>query len=153
MHGELAEQGEEDVGAEDVRVGPGGREGVQRPGVGDEQEEGRREDPAYGRLDVPELDAVQVHDAQNVGRRQAVEPQDLEHLESGHEGAPALPDDVDRWPDGRVLGRERRGHGGIAELHDGRRPPVALLVQLVQHLLKLLPLLLSWSEMAGARRS
>lgn len=60
----------------------------------DEEEEGGGEDPADCGLHVTELDAVQVHYAQHIRRRKAIEAKDLEHLEGGYESASSLTNDV-----------------------------------------------------------
>lgn len=63
MEGELAEEREEDVVAEDVGVGAFCGECREWAGVGDEEEERGGEDAGDGGLDVTEFDSVEIHDA------------------------------------------------------------------------------------------
>ncbi len=62
------------------------------PGIlpGNEEEAGSKEEPLEGGLTIRELDPLQVEDGLAVGEDEGVEGEDLEHLERGDQGAPAL---------------------------------------------------------------
>jgi len=62
------------------------------PGIlpGNEEEAGSKEEALEGGLTVGELDPLQVEDGLAVGEDEGVEGEDLEHLERGDQGAPAL---------------------------------------------------------------
>lgn len=63
-------------------------------GAGDEEETASQKQPLQRGLEVAELDALQVQDTLAVGQDEGVERQDLEHLQCGHQCAPALLDHV-----------------------------------------------------------
>lgn len=56
--GKLAEQGEEDVGGEDVGVGPLRGQLFQRLGMGDHKEQHRAQHAHHRRLEVPQLHSL-----------------------------------------------------------------------------------------------
>ena len=67
-------------------------------------------------LPVAELDAVQIQHAQTVGTDQAVQGEDLVHLDCRHQRASSLADDVRNRHDVRQLAREWSRDGRIAQL-------------------------------------
>lgn len=58
------------------------------------QEADRHEHPSDSHLVVAEFDPVEVLDTQAVRRDQTVQRKDLVHLDSGHQGTTALPNDM-----------------------------------------------------------
>lgn len=60
----------------------------------DEQEATRQQEALQRGLEITELDPLEVEHRLAVGQHQSVQSQDLEHLESGHQRAATLLDDV-----------------------------------------------------------
>ena len=63
-------------------------------GTRNAQEADRHEHPVNCHLIVAKLDAIQVLYTQTVGRNEAVQREDLVHLDGGHEGAATLTNDM-----------------------------------------------------------
>jgi hypothetical protein len=99
-------------------------------GAGDAQEAHAHEHSTDSDLSVAELDTVQVKHTQTVSADQAVQRQNLVHLNSGHESATTLANNVRDGDDVCELAGERRGDRCITEL-DGWR--LVVFERIFQH--------------------
>lgn len=63
---ELADEGEKDIGREDIGVGPLGRQVFQRLSVGDDKEQHRAQHPHDRSLEVPQFHALCTHPVHDV---------------------------------------------------------------------------------------
>ena len=120
VHGELAEDGADDVKVEDVGLGTLLGETLHRLCAGDGQEADAHEHTADGDLAIAKLDTLQVEDGQTVGANQAVKGENLVHLDGGNESAAALTDDVGNGDNVAELGGERSSDRSITKLERGR---------------------------------
>lgn len=82
----------------------------------DAHEADAHQDTGDGDLVVAELDALKVLHAQSPGRDEAVEGENLVHLDGSDESAAALTDDVDDGDDVGQLRGEGGGDRGVSEL-------------------------------------
>ena len=120
VHGELAENGADDVKVEDVGLGTLLGETLDRLGARDGQEADAHEHTADGDLAITELDTLQVEDRQAVSADETVKGKDLVHLDGGNQSAAALTDDVGNGDNVAELRSERGSDGGITKLKRGR---------------------------------
>ncbi|KAG9766035.1 putative cation transporting ATPase, partial [Aureobasidium melanogenum] len=89
-------------------------------GTRDGEEADTHQHTTDGDLTIAELDTVKVQHTQTVGRDQAVQSQDLVHLDGSNESATTLADDVRNGDNVGQLTSERSSNRGITKL-DSRR--------------------------------
>mmetsp|Transcript_21931 Transcript_21931/g.41826 ORF Transcript_21931/g.41826 Transcript_21931/m.41826 type:complete len:430 (+) Transcript_21931:499-1788(+) len=116
---ELPEDGQRDGRVEDGGDGAHMRQLLHWARVGEGERGDGQQHPGGNHLGLPRTHAVQVQRGEGVRRNEAVQRQDLLHLNGGHQGASALANDVHAGAHGGQLGGEGRGHRGVSELHHG----------------------------------
>ena len=132
---ELAGEGEEVGGVEDGSQRPDVRQRVHRGRVGERERRRGERRSAGDHLVIAAANPVEVKNREGVRADQAGEHEHLLHLDSGHQRAPPLSDDVHRASNGRDAGGKRRRHRGVAEFHL-RRLHVLRAFHLLHHLRK-----------------
>jgi hypothetical protein len=94
MHSKLTKNRSNDVEVEDVRLWSFLGEALDRLGSRDGQEADAHEHSTDRDLTISEFDTLEIQNTETVRGYQAVESKNLVHLNSGHESATTLSDNV-----------------------------------------------------------
>ena len=107
MDSELSQNRSNDIEVEDVRLRTFLGETFNRLGSGDGQEADAHEHTTNCNLTIAELDTFEVQHTETVGADQTIESENFVHLNSCHESATTLSNDVGNGNDVAQLARER----------------------------------------------